>query len=72
MRVLFIDTVHDHLWSHLTRMDFDCVDGSEWSRPQILNRIIEFEGVVIRSRIVLDKEFLDAAKNLRFVALDGS
>lgn len=72
MRILFIDTVHDHLWSHLTRMDFDCVDGSEWGRADILAQISEFDGVVIRSRIMIDKEFLDTAKNLRFVARAGS
>lgn len=72
MRILFIDTVHDHLWSHLTRMDFECVDGSVWTREQILRNINDFEGIVIRSRIMLDKDFLDAAKNLRFVARAGS
>ncbi|MFT4594413.1 MAG: D-3-phosphoglycerate dehydrogenase [Bacteroidia bacterium] len=72
MRILFIDTVHDHLRSHLTRMDFDCTDGSELDRSEILSQICDFDGVVIRSRIMVDKEFLDAAKNLRFVARAGS
>lgn len=72
MRVIFIDTVHDHLWSHLTRMDYDCTDASEWSRAEILAKICDFEGVVIRSRIKIDQEFLEAAKNLRFVARAGS
>ncbi len=72
MRVLFVDVVHDHLASHLTRMDFDCVDGTAWDRAEILEKITLFDGVVIRSRIMLDKEFLDAAKNLRFVARAGS
>lgn len=72
MRVLFIDTVHEHLASHLTRMDYECVDGSELTRAEILNQVPEFDGVVIRSRIKLDKEFLDAAKNLRFIARAGA
>ncbi|MGB0916414.1 MAG: NAD(P)-dependent oxidoreductase [Flavobacteriales bacterium] len=72
MRVLFIDTVHDHLWSHLTRMDYDCTDGSEWSRSQILEQIAGYEGVIIRSRIKIDADFLAAAKKLRFVARAGS
>lgn len=72
MKILFIDTVHEHLSSHLTRMDFECVDGSLLSRHEILGIISEYEGVVIRSRIKLDKEFLDAAKGLRFIARAGS
>jgi D-3-phosphoglycerate dehydrogenase len=72
MRILFIDTVHEHLASHLTRMDFECEDGSKLTRTEILGKISEYEGVVIRSRIMLDKEFLDAAKNLRFIARAGA
>ncbi len=72
MKVLFIDTVHEHLESHLTRMDFECVDGSGFSRNEILGQIHQFEGVIIRSRIKLDKEVLDAATNLRFVARAGA
>lgn len=72
MKVLFIDTVHEHLASHLTRMDFECEDGSSLSRDEILNCVSKYEGVVIRSRIKLDKELLDAAINLRFIARAGS
>lgn len=72
MRVLFIDTVHEHLASHLTRMDFECVDGSALTRDEILGQITAYEGVVIRSRIKFDKELLDAAQNLRFIARAGA
>jgi D-3-phosphoglycerate dehydrogenase len=72
MRVLFIDTVHHHLASHLTRMGYECVDGSELSREAVIQQIAGFEGVVIRSRIMMDKEVLEAAKNLRFIARAGA
>lgn len=72
MRVLFIDTVHEHLASHLTRMDFECVDGTALSREEILAQISRFEGVVIRSRVKLDKELLDAATKLQFIARAGA
>lgn len=72
MRVLFIDTVHAHLTSHLTRMDFECEDGSQLSRTEVLERIGSYEGIVIRSRIMIDKELLDAAINLRFIARAGA
>ena len=72
MRVLFIDTVHEHLAAHLQRMDYDCVDGSELSREDILNSVSDYEGIVIRSRIKIDKEVLDHATNLRFIARAGA
>lgn len=72
MRVLFIDTVHQHLASHLTRMDFECVDGTSLSREQIIAQISGFQGVVIRSRIMLDQELLNAATDLRFIARAGA
>lgn len=72
MRVLFIDTVHDYLASHLTRMDFECVDGTKLTREEILKQISGYEGIVIRSRIKLDKQALDAATNLRFIARAGA
>lgn len=72
MRILFLDTVHEHLASHLTRMDHECVDGSRLSRQELLPQIEDYDGIVIRSRIKLDKELLDAAKNLRFIARAGA
>lgn len=72
MHILFLDTVHEHLESHLKRMDFECEDGTTWSRAEVLSRIGRYEGIVIRSRIKLDKELLDAAKNLRFIARAGA
>ncbi|MCF8464931.1 MAG: hypothetical protein K9G41_08825 [Flavobacteriales bacterium] len=72
MRILFLDTVHQHLESHLTRMDYECVDGTKLSRDAVIQQIAGFEGVVIRSRIMMDKEVLEAAKNLRFIARAGA
>ena len=72
MRILFIDTVHEHLASHLKRMDFECVDGSALSRVEILESISGFEGIVIRSRIKIDKELFDKATKLEFIARAGA
>ena len=72
MRILFLDTIHEHLASHLTRMDHECIDGSKLSREELLPQIADYDGIVIRSRIKLDKDLLDAAKNLRFAARAGA
>ncbi|MFC2175790.1 NAD(P)-dependent oxidoreductase [Bacteroidota bacterium] len=72
MRVLFIDTVHEHLATHLERMDYTCVDGTKMSRAEILAEINQYDGVVIRSRVKMDKEMLDSAKKLQFIARAGA
>jgi len=72
MRILFLDTVHEHLASHLTRMDHECVDGTQWTRDEVLSRINQFDGAVIRSRIKLDKQLLDTATRLQFIARAGA
>lgn len=41
-------------------------------KEQILKKIVEYEGVIIRSRITIDQEFIEAAKKLKFIARVGS
>src|SRR5436190_21106541 len=72
MNILFIDTVHPLLQSSLEAAHQRCEDGTRWTREEILQRIKDYDGVVIRSRIVLDKEFLHQAANLRFIARAGA
>ncbi len=72
MKVLFLDTVHEFLWNHLERMGFDCALDNASSREVILEKIGSYEGVVLRSRIRMDQEMLEAASNLKFIARAGS
>lgn len=41
-------------------------------KEQILKKIVDYEGVIIRSRITIDQEFIEAAKKLKFIARVGS
>ncbi len=72
MKVLFIDTVHPLLWESLTAEGFDCSEGYTLSREEIIKLIPDFDGIVIRSRIIIDREVLDAARKLRFIARAGA
>ena len=42
------------------------------SREEILNTIKDFEGIIIRSKTKIDKELLDRATQLRFIARAGA
>jgi D-3-phosphoglycerate dehydrogenase len=72
MRVLFIDTIHPYLWDTLTSDGNECVDVTSLSKQQVMDQLSGVHGLVIRSRFLLDKEFLDKAVDLRFIARSGA
>lgn len=72
MQILFLDIVHAYLESHLGRMGHTCTDGSTWSREEVLRQLGTFDGIVIRSRIKIDRPLLDAGTKLRFIARAGA
>ncbi len=72
MKILFIDTCHPVLINSLKKDGHDCVEGYDFSYEQILNEIRNSHGVVIRSRILLDKKILGEAKELIFIARAGA
>jgi D-3-phosphoglycerate dehydrogenase len=55
----------------LLREHFEVETGFDWDRPQLLERIGEFEGILIRSATKLDAEALAAAVRLRAVGRAG-
>ncbi len=71
-KVLFIDTVHPALNFHLEQNGWECVDGSLWNREKIISEIKDYSGIVIRSRIKIDKDLLTAATALQFIARAGA
>ena len=72
MKILFIDTAHPILFSLLEKAGNVCVPGNTLSRKEILEVIHEYDGVIIRSRIKLDKEFIDKAAHLKFIGRVGA
>jgi len=72
MKVLFIDSVHPILEEQLTAANYHCVDGTSMSREELLKNLSNYEGIVIRSRTKVDREFLDAATALKFIARSGA
>jgi D-3-phosphoglycerate dehydrogenase len=71
-KVLLIDTVHRIIPDKLKASGFEVITGFELSRAEILDCISDFYGVVIRSRINIDKEIIDKATNLKFIARVGA
>lgn len=67
-----IDTTHPNLPEGLQGLGFDVVEGYHLNREEVLHSIHEYVGVVIRSRMPVDNEFIRAASNLKFIARVGA
>jgi len=71
-KILFLDTVHPILEERLIQMGFVCEHDYTSSKEMIEEKIINYIGIVIRSRFTIDKLFLDKATNLKFIARSGA
>lgn len=72
MNVLFIDTTHEILPQKLEEMGFQCDYFADYKYQDYLNCIADYDGVVIRSKIKMDKPILEQAKKLKFIGRVGA
>lgn len=72
MKVLFIDTTHEILPQKLEEMGFQCDYFTDYSYQNYLNCIADYDGLIIRSKIQLDKHILRKAKKLKFIGRVGA
>ncbi len=72
MKVLHLDTNHPLLWEGLEKLGFQNEADYTSSKEEVGARINAYDGIIIRSRIGLDKEFLKKAINLKFIGRVGA
>ncbi|MEH6658603.1 2-hydroxyacid dehydrogenase [Leeuwenhoekiella marinoflava] len=72
MKILHIDSNHDLMIEQLKAAGHTNHEDYTSSKEEIEAKIDRYEGVVIRSRFKIDKQFLDAATNLKFIARVGA
>jgi D-3-phosphoglycerate dehydrogenase len=70
--VLITDAVHPNLLSGLTAAGFECHYLPEIDSKKVPDMMASYEGIIINSKINVDKNFLDKSPNLKFVARLGS
>ncbi len=72
-KILFIDTTHPIFPATLEQEGYQCDAFANYSSYEDYKNIIhEYVGVVVRSKIKLDKTILKAAKQLKFIARVGA
>lgn len=72
MKILHLDKNHPILLSTLKDAGFLNVEDYSSDKNAIERMIFNYDGIVIRSRFNIDKTFLDAAINLKFIARVGA
>jgi D-3-phosphoglycerate dehydrogenase len=72
IKILHIDSNHPLLLEQLQKAGFINHEDFTSSKQEIEAKIQDYQGIVIRSRFKIDKQFLDKAVNLQFIARVGA
>ncbi|MDT0554208.1 2-hydroxyacid dehydrogenase [Urechidicola vernalis] len=72
MLILHLDTNHPLLLNQLN--DLGCTNHEDYvaTKAEVEAKISKYDGIVIRSRFKIDKQFIDAATSLKFIARVGA
>jgi len=72
MKILHLDNNHPLLISQLNEAGYTNHEDYSSSKQEVEAKIKDYQGIVIRSRFKVDKTFLEAATNLKFIARVGA
>lgn len=72
MRILHLDTNHPLLIQQLDAIGFVNHEDYTSSKGEIETKISEYDGLIIRSRFSIDKQFMEKATRLKFIGRVGA
>lgn len=72
MKILHLDTNHELLIEQLNALGFQNDEDYTSSKEEIESKISSYDGIILRSRFAIDKPFLEAATNLKFIGRVGA
>ena len=72
MKILLLDSNHPILKLGLEKLGMHCDEDFTSNKNEIEAKIYQYDGIVIRSRLTIDKTFLDATVDLKFIARVGA
>ncbi len=73
MKLLIIDDLHPVFMEMLTSegIAFDYIPQLK-GKQELMDKIVLYEGIIVRSKVYIDKEIMDVAKKLRIIARAGA
>ncbi len=72
MRVLIVDEMHESIVQMPTELGLNVDYFPNISQEEVLKRVADYEGLIIRSKFFIDREFLSKAVKLRFIGRAGA
>ncbi|WP_116771770.1 2-hydroxyacid dehydrogenase [Maribacter litoralis] len=72
MKVLHVDINHPLIIEKFSELGFQNDEDYTSSKEEIEAKIADYDGLIIRSRFTIDSQFLDKAKNLKFIGRLGA
>ncbi len=72
MRILHLDSNHSLLLNQLNELGFANDEDYTSLKEEVEAKIHQYDGIIIRSRFTIDKQFLDKATNLKFIGRVGA
>ncbi|UOE40883.1 2-hydroxyacid dehydrogenase [Chryseobacterium suipulveris] len=72
MKILLLDKNHPLITEQLSAKGFLLDEDFTSSYDDVLKKILDYDGIIIRSRIPIDRNFIEHAKNLKFIARVGA
>ena len=72
MKILQLDKNHPLITEQLSAKGFEIDDDFSSSYDEVLKKIDAYDGIILRSRIPIDRNFIEQGKNLKFIARVGA
>ena len=72
MKVLHVDINHPLIIEQFSELGFQNDEDYTSSKEKIEDKIADYDGLIIRSRFTIDSDFLNKAKNLKFIGRLGA
>lgn len=72
IRILFLDTNHPVMIALLREAGFTCDEDYSSTKEEVQAKLGDYHGVVIRSRFLIDRAFIEAGTSLRCISRAGA
>lgn len=72
MRILVTDNTHPVLVERLTGAGHECVVNSGYTYDSLLRDVGQYDAIVVRSKIEIDRHFIDHARHLKCIGRVGA
>lgn len=72
MKILIIDDINQALLDKLHKAGFEYEHDENMPNELVKEKIKDFDGIILRSKILADKDFIDSAPRLKFIGRVGA